>query len=242
MTRQQQVNTVQDILDALRSDPSLARAMLDAIIGEGGRYIPGGLARVFQDWDDSRAGILVLRDSVNLLQERWDRLAGCQYKEEAGQVARRLLSRALGLRQPAVLYRGCGPGDPGHAEELEAAWEAALARGAISRDEDQDLAKASLIARGSRDDLTIHLVAEISITASTRDFRRALRWAGILGKIVNDSQVEAAVISDGLHPEVDPGDFRATHIKLPFRQDEMRDAIESADRLAGRSGAAQESR
>ena len=233
MTSRQQVNTVQDILDALRGDPSLGRAMLVAILGEEGRYVPEGLERLLQEWDESRAGIQDLRDSFNLLHERWGQLAGRQYKEEADRVSRRLLTREFGLREPTILYRGCGPGDPAHAGELEGTWEEALAQGAISRDEDQDLAGADLIARGLKNGHTIHLVAEFSIIAGTRHFRRSLRRAGILGKIVRDSQVEAAVVSDSLLPAVDPGDFHATRIELPFRRNELRDAMESANRLAG---------
>ena len=150
------------------------------------------------------------------------------------------------MQQVEIIHRSRADPDPLHESKLESLCSQALNEGRISPDEARDIQRADLIARGLIDGMPTQLAAEISIMGRVRDFRRAIRWAGILDRVITPAPhetppgtVEALVIADNLHPEVNSTDFRARHIHVPFRPEELEEALEDdmeTVRLTARDG------
>ena len=67
---------------------------------------------------------------------------------------------------------------------------------------------------------------EVSVVAGVHDFERADERASILSKAITaeTAMVESAVIGDSLQSGLNPHQYRATYINIPFRREEYQAA------------------
>ena len=213
------VNTFQDILEAMESDPALRTAMRNHILGEELLQLP---ARFIQ-LQDQVAGIQMsidqLKDGQERLETRQERLETRQEKLEQGlaqtnqrldqlseefQKANGKLSNLIGedyeSHVAAYVHRFLRRRRDIHAavfstqrdkSSLTILLDEAESRGLIEPEDTDELDNTDLIL--TADGPTDYLLAEISVTLQQEDIDRAAKRAQLLARITSRTVTPFAI-------------------------------------------------
>lgn len=119
------------------------------------------------------------------------RLDQTNYENHAARYARRQLRSILGLTEATAIAT---PDDKNRIHDIA---EAAAFIGAISPEEGDDLVMADMIFTATDPDgVTVHVVAEASITAQDHDCDQALRRAAIMGRATRKKTIPAVITNE----------------------------------------------
>ena len=117
--------------------------------------------------------------TMTVIESRVGNLTGSRLERRVARNIRGTLRRAIGLSQARVLHRDWGETDDDLIDLLDDADE----RGAITRQEREDVLDADLIAAGANPDgPPAYAVAEIGVTVDSVDINRAARRARTITK------------------------------------------------------------
>ena len=117
--------------------------------------------------------------TMTVIESRVGNLTGSRLERRVARNIRGTLRRAIGLSQARVLHRDWGETDDDLIDLLDDADE----RGAITRQEREDVLDADLIAAGANPDgQPAYAVAEIGVTVDSVDINRAARRARTITK------------------------------------------------------------
>ena len=227
-----QVNTFQDILDALEQNPALRDQLRSYILTEELLQLPAQFVLLRADVDELKNGQARLEGRMDRLEEGQTRLEGRMDRVEEGQVrlegrmdrlegrfgnvegnlyeqraANRILGRVgfLGIELPQIAYSHFGTVRQGFHDTMTAAIQA----GKISPAEYQDLTEADLIIRGRN---SRHAVVEISLGPDEDDIARAARRSDILQRSTGE-EVTPMVATPAPHPAfVQEAERRQVHV------------------------------
>ena len=170
--------------------------------------IEARLERIEDDVAELKTGQARLEGRFDHLEGRFDRMEGRfdrlegQFNQFRGEnYEARVQSQAvsyaivqMGFSNPYVSR----PVNAGNAPQFNSVLQQALSNDSITKDQAMDLCNADLII--SADD-NQHLVAEISITASTTDIERAVRRAGIMESATGGACKPAIIAQDVPAPQ-----------------------------------------
>ena len=219
------INTFQDILQAMEQDPALRDAIRHYILTEELLQLPVRVYRLEVDVAEIKVDVAEIKVDVAALkegqarlessqarlEERQERLEsnqarmsgqlgnliGSDYERQAARLVRRRLRQQLGIGQAEILQAVTVPDRTDLPDLLDRAAET----GAVSHEEADDLELADLVLRGQGPgEDTVHVVAEVSQTVRDEDIRRAARRAEVLGRATGGATRPAVIgesISDG---------------------------------------------
>ena len=205
---QQNINTFQDILDALDINPELRRAfhnhlvtaiqtddqlrqdLRKEILTEELLQMPARFLRLEQAVENLLQDMAEVKDQQTKMSGQIANLAGSDYESKAIEQSRRLIRRNLAMLKATVI----------HASR----WESqtvedtmllpAIADGRINRQQADQLEDADVVIRcEDQDGNVVHAVAEISITVQDTDRQRAAERAEILAAVTGTPAVPFVV-------------------------------------------------
>ena len=131
--------------------------------------------------------------TMTVIESRVGNLTGSRLERRVARNIRGTLRRAIGLSQARVLHRDWGETDDDLIDLLDDADE----RGAITRQEREDVLDADLIAAGANPDgQPAYAVAEIGVTVDSVDINRAARRARTIAKATGAECIAIVVGSE----------------------------------------------
>ena len=131
--------------------------------------------------------------TMTVIESRVGNLTGSRLERRVARNIRGTLRRAIGLSQARVLHRDWGETDDDLIDLLDDADE----RGAITRQEREDVLDADLIAAGANSDgPPAYAVAEIGVTVDSVDTNRAARRARTITKAIGAECIAIVVGSE----------------------------------------------
>ena len=193
-----QVNTFQDILDALEQNPALRDQLRSYILTEELLQLPAQFVLLRADVDELKSGQTRLEEGQARLEARMGRLEGRFGNVEGHQYEQRAANRVLvsasrlNIETPQIALSHAGQ----VRQDFHQATTAAILVGLITQDEYDDLMEADLIVRGGN---RRHAVVEISLGPDEDDISRAVRRSEILHRSTGD-HVTPVVATRGPHP------------------------------------------
>lgn len=203
------INTFQDILDALEQDPGLGEQLQQHILSGELRQVPGAV----QELRDEVAG---LRDDAARMGGDVRRTTGRDYEGYILRFAERLITKNTDLERPTVV----GSDRNGWAmPNMKNRNTEAASSGTIEFDEADDLEMADVVLSGRTPQGGVrYVIIEASITAQESDVLTARRRAELLHRVsgiptipavvsvlITEEAVEAAPEADILFIEYNPG-------------------------------------
>ncbi len=124
------------------------------------------------------------------INEQLENYGGTRYERRVARNIRGVLRRSFGLSQVRVVHRDWGDTDDGLSDLLDDADE----RGAITREERDDVLDADLIAAGANPDgQRVYVLVEVGFTVADADVNRAARRARTVAK-ATDAECNALVV------------------------------------------------
>ena len=177
---------------------------------EGHNRLTAGQDRLTEGQDRLTAGQDRLTEGHNRLTEGQDRLTagqnrmsgqlnnliGSDYERRAARVVLRRLKRHFNIDPSEILRSSTALGNPDVTNLLSRVVDA----GIVSEDEAEDLELADIIVRGQDPGgVTVHVVAEVSITIHEEDIERASRRAAVLESATGGT-THAVVVGESASP------------------------------------------
>ena len=191
------LNSFQDILDALESNPTLKDQLRRQVLTEELLQLPaqflvlqGDVKELQGDVAELKTGQADLQVRMGRVEGRLGNIDGNLYEQRA---VNRIIARAdlLGIKGGRVAFSASGQA----RQEFHDAMSAAIRAGLISRDEYHDLTGADLIIRGRN---RCHAAVEVSLGPGEDDMDRAIRRAGILHRATGERAVPVVATPDPL--------------------------------------------
>ena len=140
------------------------------------------------------AQMATMSSTLKSLDSRVGNLTGTRLERRVARTIRGRLRRAIGLTQCRILHRDWGETDDGLVDLLDDADE----RGAITRQEREDVLDADLIVAGAAaDGQYAYAVIEIGVTVDNLDVNRAARRARTVAK-ATDAECTAIVAGSAI--------------------------------------------
>ena len=204
-----QINTFQDLLDLLDSDPEYLEALRVRLLTPELIELPAKfaelvttVAHISTKLDEFIAAtnrrFETLEADVKTLKDDVATLKGSDTERRARENILNIAKDELGLTRGRVLLGGSRDMDP----QLRAAAEQAEMQGLVDGSEVDNLHVADIIirARRSAEARQVYAVFEVSRTINNRDIDRAYDRARSLATIINDETI-AAVIGESAQPQ-----------------------------------------
>ena len=208
------VNTIEDIIRAMRERPELRDAIRREVLTEELLSLPNTLARLSQRVDDLTVRLDVLTQRVDDLtaqivevvkvqKEHSDKigiLIGDRLERRIATMLPPALSDRLGLRRTQIAYHPMLL--PSTDSGFSASVEDAADRGIITDEQELRLKVTDLIIRARRksDGAEVWVAAEASGTIDKSDVERASESAAAL-RAVFDEDASAVVVGHRIRPE-----------------------------------------
>ena len=216
------INTFEEILQAMERNPALRDAMRRHILTEELLQLPTQVSRMETDLTDLKADVTELKEGqarletdvaglkegqarletdVAGLKEGQARISGqlsniigSDYERQAARLAVRRMRQQFGLSRIEMLQAITVPDKLDLTNLLDRANET----GAISQEEADDMELADLALRGLESEgREVHVVAEVSRTVQDEDVQRAARRAAIMARATGGT-VHPAVIGESI--------------------------------------------
>ena len=216
------INTFEEILQAMERNPALRDAMRRHILTEELLQLPTQVSRMETDLTDLKADLTDLKADVTELKEGQARLEegqarletdvaglkegqarmsgqlsniiGSDYERQAARLAVRRMRQQFCLSRIEMLQAITVPDKLDLTNLLDRANET----GAISQEEADDMELADLALRGLESEgREVHVVAEVSLTVQDEDVQRAARRAAIMARATGGT-VHPAVIGESI--------------------------------------------
>ena len=216
------INTFEEILQAMERNPALRDAMRRHILTEELLQLPTQVSRMETDLTDLKADVTELKADVTELKEGQARLEegqarletdvaglkegqarmsgqlsniiGSDYERQAARLAVRRMRQQFCLSRIEMLQAITVPDKLDLTNLLDRANET----GAISQEEADDMELADLALRGLESEgREVHVVAEVSLTVQDEDVQRAARRAAIMARATGGT-VHPAVIGESI--------------------------------------------
>ncbi len=202
------INTFEEILQAMERNPALRDAMRRHILTEELLQLPTQVSRMETDLTDLKADVTELKEGqarletdVAGLKEGQARMSGqlsniigSDYERQAARLAVRRMRQQFCLSRIEMLQAITVPDKLDLTNLLDRANET----GAISQEEADDMELADLALRGLESEgREVHVVAEVSRTVQDEDVQRAARRAAIMARATGGT-VHPAVIGESI--------------------------------------------
>ena len=202
------INTFEEILQAMERNPALRDAMRRHILTEELLQLPTQISRMETDLTDLKADVTDLKEGqarletdVAGLKEGQARMSGqlsniigSDYERQAARLAVRRMRQQFCLSRIEMLQAITVPDKLDLTNLLDRANET----GAISQEEADDMELADLALRGLESEgREVHVVAEVSLTVQDEDVQRAARRAAIMARATGGT-VHPAVIGESI--------------------------------------------
>ena len=202
------INTFEEILQAMERNPALRDAMRRHILTEELLQLPTQVSRMETNLTDLKADVTELKEGqarletdVAGLKEGQARMSGqlsniigSDYERQAARLAVRRMRQQFGLSRIEMLQAITVPDKLDLTNLLDRANET----GAISQEEADDMELADLALRGLESEgREVHVVAEVSLTVQDEDVQRAARRAAIMARATGGT-VHPAVIGESI--------------------------------------------
>ena len=202
------INTFEEILQAMERNPALRDAMRRHILTEELLQLPTQVSRMETDLTDLKADVTELKEGqarletdVAGLKEGQARISGqlsniigSDYERQAARLAVRRMRQQFCLSRIEMLQAITVPDKLDLTNLLDRANET----GAISQEEADDMELADLALRGLESEgREVHVVAEVSRTVQDEDVQRAARRAAIMARATGGT-VHPAVIGESI--------------------------------------------
>ena len=160
-----------------------------ARLTEGQDRLTEGHNRLTEGQDRLTAG-------QNRMSGQLNNLIGSDYERRAARVVLRRLKRHFNIDPSEILRSSTALGNPDVTNLLNRVVDA----GIVSEDEAEDLELADIIVRGQDPGgVTVHVVAEVSITIHEEDIERASRRAAVLESATGGT-THAVVVGESASP------------------------------------------
>ncbi len=222
------INTFEDILEAMERNPALRDAMRRHLLTEELLQLPArvsrleelvaefasklaeltetftrfveqtnmALARLNSNVSELNTSVARLTAGQNRMSGQLNNLSGSDYERQAAGVVLRRLKRHLNIDPSEILRSGTVLDKPDVTNLLNRVADA----GIVSDDEADDLDLADIIIRGQGPGgVTVHVIAEVSITVHEEDIERASRRAAVLERATG-GPTHAVVIGESASP------------------------------------------
>ncbi len=160
------INTLEDILNALKRDPALRETLRRHILTDELFQMPVRLERI-------EADVSTLTTTVNRIGGDVSMLKGSDYESHVARLANRFLRRKLGVAATVFSSQR-------NQAALATLLDDAETQGNINANETDELDKTDLIL--TADGPTDYILAEISITIQQHDVDRAAHRAALLAR------------------------------------------------------------
>jgi hypothetical protein len=195
------INTFEEILQAMERNPALRNAMRRHILTEELLQLPAQVSRMETDVTELKADVADLKEGQARLEEGQARISGqlgniigSDYERQAARLAGRRMRQQFGLSRIEMLQAITVP----DKLELTNLLDRANETGAISQEEADDMELADLALRGLEPGgREVHVVAEVSLTVQDQDVQRAARRAAIMAR-ADGGTVHPAVIGESI--------------------------------------------
>ena len=211
-----EINTFQDLLDLLDSNPEYLEALRVRLLTPELIALPAKFAELVAKFDEFVAAtnrrfetletdvktlkddVGVLKGDVATLKDDVATLKGSDTERRARENILNIAKDELGLTRGRILLGGSRDMDP----QLRTATEQAETQGLVDGDEVDNLHVADIIIRARRtmDMRQVYAVFEVSRTINNRDIDRAYNRARSLAVITNNETI-AAVIGESAQPQ-----------------------------------------
>ena len=204
-----EINTFQDLLDLLDSNPEYLEALRVRLLTPELIALPAKFAELVAKFDEFvaatnrrfetlEADVKTLKDDVKVLKDDVATLKGSDTERRARENILNIAKDELGLTRGRILLGGSRDMDP----QLRTATEQAETQGLIDGDDVDNLHVADIIIRARRtmDKQQVYAVFEVSRTINNRDIDRAYDRARSLAVITNNETI-AAVIGESAQPQ-----------------------------------------
>ncbi len=211
-----EINTFQDLLDLLDSNPEYLEALrvrlltpelialpakfaeLVATVAHISAKLDEFIAATERRFESLEADVKTLKDDVKVLKDDVATLTGSDTERRARENILNIAKDELGLTRGRVLLGGSRDMDP----QLRTAAEQAETQGLVDGNEIDNLHVADIIirARRSADARQVYAVFEVSRTINNRDIDRAYDRARSLA-VITDNETIAAVIGESAQPQ-----------------------------------------
>ena len=204
-----EINTFQDLLDLLDSNPEYLEALRVRLLTPELIALPAKFAELVAKFDEFvaatnrrfetlEADVKTLKDDVKVLKDDVATLKGSDTERRARENILNIAKDELGLTRGRILLGGSRDMDP----QLRTATEQAETQGLVDGDEVDNLHVADIIIRARRtmDKRQVYAVFEVSRTINNRDIDRAYNRARSLAVITNNETI-AAVIGESAQPQ-----------------------------------------
>lgn len=180
-------------LQAIRERQDAQESAIARIDGEIA-HIKEQLDILFARTDAIIAQMATMSSTLKSLDSRVGNLTGTRLERRVARTIRGRLRRAIGLTQCRILHRDWGETDDDLVDLLDDADE----RGAITRQEREDVLDADLIVAGAAaDGQRAYAVIEIGVTVDNLDVNRAARRARTVAK-ATDAECTAIVAGSAI--------------------------------------------
>ena len=202
------INTFEEILQAMERNPALRDAMRRHILTEELLQLPTQISRMETDLTDLKAdvtelkegqarletGVAGLKEGQARMSGQLSNIIGSDYERQAARLAVRRMRQQFGLSRIEMLQAITVPDKLDLTNLLDRANET----GAISQEEADDMELADLALRGLESEgREVHVVAEVSLTVQDEDVQRAARRAAIMARATGGT-VHPAVIGESI--------------------------------------------
>lgn len=188
-----EIGGIKSDIGGIKNDIGGIRGDIARIDGEIA-HIKEQLAVLFARTDAIIAQMATMSSTLKSLDSRVGNLTGTRLERRVARTIRGRLRRAIGLTQCRILHRDWGDTDDDLVDLLDDADE----RGAITRQEREDVLDADLIVAGAAaDGQYAYAVIEIGVTVDNLDVNRAARRARTVAK-ATDAECTAIVAGSAI--------------------------------------------
>ena len=171
----ERLRKVEDKVDALADVPERLRKVEDKV--DALADVPERLANVETTVDTMQGQMSSMQSQIGTMQGQLNNLNGTDYERRIVRRSRGIVERQLGIRQAQLLQAVTVPDNTTVPNLLRNA----VAGGAISGEQEEDVDDADIILFGNTSDGSdSYVVAEVSITIDDHDVDRAYRRAAVL--------------------------------------------------------------
>ena len=171
----ERLRNVEDKVDALADVPERLRKVEDKV--DALADVPERLANVETTVDTMQGQMSSMQSQIGTMQGQLNNLNGTDYERRIVRRSRGIVERQLGIRQAQLLQAVTVPDNTTVPNLLRNA----VAGGAISGEQEEDVDDADIILFGNTSDGSdSYVVAEVSITIDDHDVDRAYRRAAVL--------------------------------------------------------------